>query len=65
MVMAELEAARPRPKSRSFSPVLKRDKETRVKDVFLWFPCIVSVNKMGKHLSDSDHVHIVLYILPR
>lgn len=38
------EAVRPRPKSTSFSPVLKRDEEPRVKDVLFWLPCVVSAN---------------------
>lgn len=50
--MAELEAARPRPKSTSLSPVLKRDEETRVKDVFLWLPCVVPAEE-GKQLSEE------------
>lgn len=55
MAMAALEAERPRPKSTSLSPVLKRDEEARVKDVFLWLPCVVSAER-SKQLSESWHV---------
>lgn len=58
MVTAELEAARPRPKSTSLSPVLKRDEETRVKDVFLWLPCVVSAER-SKQLSEPSRAHFL------
>lgn len=70
--MAELEAARPRPKSTSFSPVLKRDQEARVKDIFLWLPCVVSAkqeknkNRQGaitcKHAQVS-HTHSCIFTI--
>lgn len=49
MAMAEVEDARPRPKFTSFSPVLKRHQQTRVQNVFFWFPCVVSANKQTEN----------------
>lgn len=56
MVMAELEDARPRPKFTSFSPVLKRHQQTRVQNVFLWFPCVVPVNNKTSHVISSYYL---------
>lgn len=52
MVMAELEDARPRPKFTSSSPVLKRHQQTRVQNVFLWFPCVVPVNNKMHNVNE-------------
>lgn len=64
MVMAELEAARPRPKSTSFSPVLKRDEEPRVKDVFLRFPRVVPAGDARKtavrETSRAENITIII-----
>lgn len=47
---------RPRPKSTSLSPVLKGDEKTRVKDVFLWLPGVVSAEEQKQQqLSESCH----------
>lgn len=52
------EAVRPRPKSTSFSPVLKRDQESRVKDVLFWLPCVVSANPKRNTTTVSELSHV-------
>lgn len=50
--------------SSSISPVLESDKKARIKNVFLGFPCVISVTLTGEydnvvnHMLNSKHATI-------
>lgn len=51
-------------RSPPLSPVLKRDEKTRVQNVFLWFPCVVSAERREQlslsELSRADFLFLTV-----